>query len=251
VLLLAAFAVSAPTASLKAPTLSVRAVKASEDTKRVVFTVRLSRTVTGRVTVRYTTADGSGNAGRDYLAAKGTLVFRAGERLKRVGIAVVDDPTAEPEETLFIVLSRARGARIATPRAVGVIGASDLPAPFRLHAAMDGTQEGVEGDATARANALLEFDAEQERMSYTLTIESATRAFTVAHIHRGRPGSISTPLLRFEELPASNGTISRSRRVELGAILEIHAEPHSFWFQLHTAEGSTEGTIGGPLVAAP
>jgi hypothetical protein len=46
-----------------------------------------------------------------------------------------------------------------------------------------------------------------------------------------------------------NGTISGSKRVELNAILQIHTDPGAFWFQYTIAEGSTVGTIGGPLSA--
>jgi CHRD domain len=98
---------------------------------------------------------------------------------------------------------------------------------------MDGAKEASQGDPTARATALLTFNAAEEQMSYTLTIENAARAFTVAHIHPGRADSLAAPVVRFEELPPMNGTISGSKRVELNAILQIHTDPGAFWFQLH------------------
>jgi hypothetical protein len=240
---------SAVPALSQQPMLSVGRASGSEDARAVVFAVRLSRASTSTVKVRYATAEGSASSGKDYVTAKGTVLFRRGERLKRVRVALVDDSAAEPEETLFLVLSRARGARIAVRRTIGLVAASDLPAPFRSRATMDGAKEASQGDPTARATALLTFNAAEERMSYTLTIENAARAFTVAHIHPGRADSLAAPVVRFEELPPMNGTISGSKRVELNAILQIHTDPGAFWFQYTIAEGSTVGTIGGPLSA--
>lgn len=100
-----------------------------------------------------------------------------------------------------------------------------------------------------RLSGTREIDVAEERMSYTLSIENAARAFTVAHIQTGRAGSLDAPVVRFEDLPPMNGTVSGSKRVELDAILQIHADPVAFWFQLHLAEGSTVGTIGGLLSA--
>ena len=45
----------------------------------LAFAVTLSRAASERLTVDYTTEDGSAHAGDDYTAASGTLTFQAGE----------------------------------------------------------------------------------------------------------------------------------------------------------------------------
>src|SRR5215218_7920815 len=64
-------------ASSKPPAVSVANASAGQDADSIVFTVRLSRSTSKRVTVRYATADGTATAGSDYSAVRGRLVFKA------------------------------------------------------------------------------------------------------------------------------------------------------------------------------
>ena len=89
------------------------------------FTVTLAPAVTERVTVAYTTADGTATAGADYTATSGTLTFNAGETAKTISVPVLDDVHDEGEETLTLTLSTAAGARIADGAATGTIVNAD------------------------------------------------------------------------------------------------------------------------------
>lgn len=245
-----ALLVSAPVANSAAPPrprLDVAGAMATEEARSLTFTVRLSRSASRRVTVRYATANGSASS-TDFAGRRGTLVFDRGQRARRIRVELLDDPTAEESETLFLVLSSATGARIGMARATGVIAASDLPAGFTLTAALSGAAEAGAGDPSAHGAALLTFDALREQLSYSVTVEGATTSFTVAHVHRGRPPSVAAPLVRIERLPPLNGTLSGSMHMELGAILALVVDPEAYWLQLHAAEGVAVGTIGGPLV---
>ena len=91
----------------------------------VVFEVSLSRSASNAVSVDYRTADGTATAGADYEAASGTLSFAPGEMAKSVSVATLDDAHDEGEETLTLVLSAARGVRIADGNATGRIVNSD------------------------------------------------------------------------------------------------------------------------------
>ena len=91
----------------------------------VVFEVSLSRSASNAVSVDYRTADGTATAGADYEAASGTLSFAPGEMAKSVSVATLDDAHDEGEETLTLVLSDARGVRIADGNATGRIVNSD------------------------------------------------------------------------------------------------------------------------------
>ena len=59
------------------------------------------------VTVNYATADGTAAAGADYTAASGTVTFNAGESVKPVTIAIINDTKAEFAEDFFVNLSGA------------------------------------------------------------------------------------------------------------------------------------------------
>ncbi len=111
------------------PDISVADARANEGADAAAaFEVSLSRAFAGaghRVTVDYATADGSATAGEDYTAASGTLTFTAGERVKTVSVAILDDSHDEGEETFTLRLSSATGARIGDGEATGTIVNTD------------------------------------------------------------------------------------------------------------------------------
>ncbi len=111
------------------PDISVADARANEGADAAAaFEVSLSRAFTGaehRVTVDYATADGSATAGEDYTAASGTLTFTAGERVKTVSVAILDDSHDEGEETFTLSLSNATGAHIGDGEATGTIVNTD------------------------------------------------------------------------------------------------------------------------------
>ena len=97
----------------------------------LAFVVTLSRAASGTVTVDYSTADGSAQAGVDYTAATGTLSFHAGESSKTIPVAVLDDAHDEGEETLTLTLSNVSGGRLTDSEATGTIKNRD-PLPRAL-----------------------------------------------------------------------------------------------------------------------
>ena len=97
----------------------------------LAFVVTLSRAASGTVTVDYSTADGSAQAGADYTAASGTVSFQAGESSKTIQVAILDDSHDEEEETLTLTLSNASGGRLTDSEATGTIENHD-PLPRAL-----------------------------------------------------------------------------------------------------------------------
>ena len=97
----------------------------------LAFRVTLDRSRHAVVTVDYATADGTATAGADYTPANGTLSFAAGETVKTVSVAVLDDSHDEGSETMALRLSNATGARIAGGTATGTIENTDhMPAAW-------------------------------------------------------------------------------------------------------------------------
>jgi hypothetical protein len=93
-------------------------------TAEITFTVTLSPTSSGTVTVGYSTANGTKNgatAPSDYLAASGTLTFVPGDTSEPISVTVNGDLVPEPNETFTVILSGASGASIADGTGVGTI----------------------------------------------------------------------------------------------------------------------------------
>jgi hypothetical protein len=76
-------------------------------------TVTLSQSSTSTVSVPWSTADGTGTAGSDYVAASGTLTFNPGETTKVISITLNGDTLFEADETFTIRLGMPTGADIA------------------------------------------------------------------------------------------------------------------------------------------
>jgi hypothetical protein len=77
------------------------------------------------VKVGYATANGTARAGRDYLAASGTVVLPEGATEAQVALAVVGDFVAEPDESFTVSLKSPDGATIGTGTAIVTITDND------------------------------------------------------------------------------------------------------------------------------
>jgi ELWxxDGT repeat protein len=72
----------------------------------------------GTVTVHYATSNGSGLAGRDYLAGSGTLTFNPGDTSKTFTVTILDDGVGESDRTVNLTLDTpSGGATLGTPSA--------------------------------------------------------------------------------------------------------------------------------------
>ena len=94
----------------------------------VTITVTLSATPAQTVTVQYATSDGTAEAGSDYVAASGTLTFAAGETSKTFSITILDDSTAEADETVNLALSSPVKATLGA-QSTAVLTITDTESP--------------------------------------------------------------------------------------------------------------------------
>ncbi len=102
-----------------------RNARAPENTGNMVFTVDLSGTSTGPVSVRWTTADRTATAGADYTAASGTLTIPAGAASGEFEVPILNDLLDEHDETFLVRFDRPSGAGLASTEAVGTIEDDD------------------------------------------------------------------------------------------------------------------------------
>jgi subtilisin family serine protease len=93
------------------------------------FLVTLATAATRQTSVAFTTTNGTAIAGEDYLAAKGAVVFRAGETAKTVDVRLVGDTRVESDETLTVALSNPVGLTLGIATATGTIVNDDAATP--------------------------------------------------------------------------------------------------------------------------
>jgi hypothetical protein len=106
------------------PLVTATDVTVSESATVARFEVRLNAPQAGRVSLDWTTADGSALAAADYAPRSGTLRFAPGEIVKIVEIPIVNDDTVEETETFTLRLSSS-DARIANHELVCTIENDD------------------------------------------------------------------------------------------------------------------------------
>jgi large repetitive protein len=110
------------------PTVSVSnaaVVEGDTGTTTLSLPVTLSGPSGREVDVDYATSDGTANAGSDYTATCGTLVFAVGETSKQIHITVAGDYADEGDETLTVTLSGLFNADPGTLAATGTITNDD------------------------------------------------------------------------------------------------------------------------------
>jgi hypothetical protein len=95
-------------------------------TKLMLFTVRLSATSDGPVTVKYATRNGAAKIGNnDYVAASGQLQFAPGELTKTIVVTIRGDTKREADEHFFVDLSDVSSAILADHTGRGTITNDD------------------------------------------------------------------------------------------------------------------------------
>jgi CSLREA domain-containing protein len=133
-----------------APSLSINDVSQAEGnsgTTNFNFTVTLSAASGQTVSVNYATANGTAQAGSDYLSVNGLLTFTPGQTSKPVTVQVNGDTQFEPNETFFVNLSNATNATIGKSQGTGTIVNDDAVPPPTVQFSQASTT--VQEDLTA------------------------------------------------------------------------------------------------------
>jgi len=91
----------------------------SEDAGSFEVTVVREGDSSAAANVAFATLDGRAQLGSDYTSANATLTFAPGETAKTFRVLITDDSTAEPNETLFVILrENIEGVALAAPSVV-------------------------------------------------------------------------------------------------------------------------------------
>lgn len=125
-----------------APSLSINdvtVVEGNSGTTSAIFTVTLSGSTSLPIAVNYATADGTAQAGSDYIATSGTLTFNASlatSQTLTISVQVNGDTLFEPAEQFAVNLSGpTNGSTIADAQGIGTITNDDAPPPTLVSAA--------------------------------------------------------------------------------------------------------------------
>ncbi len=84
------------------------------------FAASLSAPSSFTITVNYSTADGTAQAGSDYTAASGTLVFAPGAITQNILLFIVDDTDEEADENFTLALSAPTHAALGSPASAAI-----------------------------------------------------------------------------------------------------------------------------------
>ena len=142
------------------------------------FVVTLDRTVSGTVSVPYTTADVTAEAGadKDYTEASGTLEFTAGQTSKTIEVTTLEDVLNEADETYTLTLTSVTGpagVKLGTASATGTIEDDDpLTAALGTHS--DKPNEG--DDATFEVDLSGGTSTANVEVSYAVDTSSSATA---------------------------------------------------------------------------
>jgi Calx-beta domain-containing protein len=117
------------------PGISITDVTVTEGNSGIVtatFQVNLSAPSTQPVTVTFITANGTANAGTDYVGTSGTITFDPGGTTKTITVVVEGNNTLELDKTFVVNLTSATTGFIADGHGVGTIVNDDGPLPQML-----------------------------------------------------------------------------------------------------------------------
>jgi hypothetical protein len=140
----------------------------------------------GSVSARYTTADGTARAGKNYVARAGTVTFGPGEILKTISIPLIDNQVYSGTLQFKVNLSDPAGAELATTTTETVsILDDELPPTLALLPPSTSVQEG---------------DAGQVDLPVTVRLTGATELPVTVSLNwsEGQFGPSHTVGLRFE-----------------------------------------------------
>lgn len=171
-------AISVPTMTLVLASASI--TEDNSGSKELVFTVNLSNASSSKITVDYTTANGTASASSDYIATTGTLGFAPGEISKSIFVPIIGDSHVEGDETFTLTLSSPSGAILGGSAfsAEATIVNDDIPGITLALTSNDPSKDNKEGDSDIKS------------VSFTVTLsEAAASQITVDYATANETGS--------------------------------------------------------------
>ena len=156
------------TVSVDPGSIAVTVVEGDTGTSTATFTINVSPSSAAAITVNYTTADGTAEAGSDYTAAtSGSVEIPANATQGSITVDVTGDSLVELDETFTVTLTSVDSLQPAQLASTDLTGTATIT--------NDDKSEVSVGDATATEGADLVFAVSLDQASATvLTVDYAT-----------------------------------------------------------------------------
>lgn len=105
------------------PSIKISDIALNRDVTNTTFRfyVDLSAATAGKVSVDYTTADGTAKANKDYVPKAGTLTFDAAQTNSYIDVTVIGDSLRQSDQVFYLQLSNPTGGTLATDKGTGTI----------------------------------------------------------------------------------------------------------------------------------
>ncbi len=124
------------------PSVSVADTVVVENAGHATFTVKLSEASKLAATLRYSTSDGTAEAGADFLMSGGALTFEPGVTKRTIDVPVLEDELDEEDEAFTFSLEDPVGLVLADGAATGTIVDNDDPPTLSISDATAAESEG-------------------------------------------------------------------------------------------------------------
>ena len=110
------------------PLLSIADASGDEGAGPLTITITLTQPApAGGITVDWSTADGTANAGSDYVADSGSVTLAEGQTSTTINVTLIDDDLTESDETFTVTLTNLVGeALLGSAKATGTIVNDDI-----------------------------------------------------------------------------------------------------------------------------
>lgn len=105
------------------PSIKISDIALNRDVTNTTFRfyVDLSAATSGKVSVAYTTVDGTAKANKDYVPKSGTLTFDAAQTNSYIDVTVIGDSLRQSDQTFYVQLSSPAGGTLGTDKGTGTI----------------------------------------------------------------------------------------------------------------------------------
>jgi chitinase len=146
----------------------------TENGGSATITVTRSGGLSGGMTVRYATANGTATAGADYAATAGTLTFAAGVQSMSFVVPVINDTLDENNETVNLSLSDPGGGAVLGARRTAVLKIVDNDSGGVLRFSTGAYQRGESGGSITIKVQRTGGTASGVTVHYTTSADTAT-----------------------------------------------------------------------------
>ena len=173
------------------PDVSINDVNVNEGDSGSVnadFTVTLSAPSTHRVTVSYSTADGTASQNTDYVARTASVVFQPGETSKTASIEILGDTVDEFSETVKLNLTNVDVGTIVRSQGIATIVSNDPPPTISVM-----NNNVVEGDGAGNSVAFLITLSQPSEKPISIDFATADGTAVAGADYVASSGTVSIP----------------------------------------------------------